>query len=539
MNVALPNSSKTFLAGFCLLLSSSGQSETIAEARQRFATERAPLPNHGLYEDFRAVIVPPNATSNDASLEKILATARKANIRVVLTAERDGLQSDLRDGLRDGLRESVLVVPCARELDGKFSIPDLSDKTQEVLQRGVNRHFDQSSPGNFVTHILAREFTGPLIRESLSGGHFYVADDWLCDPTGFMFGAMNNQGVFTMGNEVATINRTRVMAVAPVPAKLRLFRETQLVQETFGTNIIYEAKDNGSYRLEAWLTAAGTDRPWIFSSPVFLRAPNLSDLAKLAPLMNAPPGATVAKDIPYHDAPEADPVKHKLDIYSRPGLTNAPVLFFVHGGAWKTGDRSYYGPLGSRYAREGCVTVLPSYRLAPKFPHPAQVEDVAAAFAWTVRHIAARGGDTNRIVVAGHSAGAHLVSLLALDEKYLAAHQLSPKGIRGVMGFSGAYNLEAPDVMDSVFGKNLEARRAASPLFHVHSGVPPFLLTYCEWNYFSLPAQAKEFHNALQKAGVSSELVFIPRQDHISEMLNVANKDDPTVAAALKFMKKF
>ena len=60
------------------------------------------------------------------------------------------------------------------------------------------------------------------------------------------------------------------------------------------------------------------------------------------------------------------------------------------------------------------MTVIPSYRLAPKNPHPAQIQDVAAAFAWTVRHIAEYGGDTNRIYVGGHSAGAHLAALLTL-----------------------------------------------------------------------------------------------------------------------------
>src|SRR5204863_1542540 len=143
----------------------------------------------------------------------------------------------------------------------------------------------------------------------------------------------------------------------------------------------------------------------------------------------------------YTDGPEDQLAKHKLDLYIPKGKTNLPVLFFIHGGAWTSGDRTQYPPLGNRYASEGILTVVPSYRLAPKFPHPAQIEDTAAAFAWTVRNISARGGDTNRIFVAGHSAGAHLVALLALDEKYLTAHQLSPKLIRGVLGFSGAYNL--------------------------------------------------------------------------------------------------
>jgi len=179
---------------------------------------------------------------------------------------------------------------------------------------------------------------------------------------------------------------------------------------------------------------------------------------------------------------------------------------------------------------------VPSYRLAPKYPHPAQIEDVAAAFAWTVRHIAEHGGDTNRIYVGGHSAGGHLAALLTLDARYLATYQLSPRQIRGVLALSGVYNLSL-EGQDTVFGKDPVARRAAAPLSYVKAGAPPFLVTYCQWDYFSLPAQAREFHGALMKAGVASDLVYIPRESHISEMVNVTNEKDPTVVAALKFIK--
>src|SRR5439155_21189470 len=171
----------------------------------------------------------------------------------------------------------------------------------------------------------------------------------------------------------------------------------------------------------------------------------------------------------YREGAEEDAGKHKLDIYLPKGKTNAPVLFFIHGGAWRSGDRSNYPPLGNRYARAGYVTVVPSYRLAPKNPHPAQIEDVAAAFAWTVQHIAEHGGDTNRIYVGGHSAGGHLSALLALDDKYLKAHDLSPKVIRGVLALSGVYNLAIGDVQSRVFGNDKEVREDASPVYHVHN----------------------------------------------------------------------
>src|SRR2546426_9682911 len=243
------------------------------------------------------------------------------------------------------------------------------------------------------------------------------------------------------------------------------------------------------------------------------------------------------KDISYSDGAEEDAAKHKLDVYIPKGKLNAPVLFFIHGGAWRTGDRSYYPPLGNRYAREGFLTVVPSYRLAPKHPHPAQIEDVAAAFAWTARHVAEYGGDTNRIYVAGHSAGGHLGALLSLDEHWLATYQLSPKLIRGVLALSGVYNLTIGESQDSVFGHDPQVRRDASPLFHIKAGAPPFLVGFCQWDYFTLPAQARQFQRALQRAGVNAELLYIPEENHLSEIINVTRNDDPIVEAALRFMK--
>jgi len=323
--------------------------------------------------------------------------------------------------------------------------------------------------------------------------------------------------------------------MTPVASKLRLIHNGSVVQETTGTNLTFEAKEPGPYRVEAWLTVDGEDRPWIYSNPVYLKTLGPSDVR--LPSTTISPEVEAHKNITYAEGAEEDSAKHKLDVYSIKEKTNAPVLFFIHGGAWKSGDRALYPSLGNRYARAGFVTVVPSYRLAPKHPHPAQIEDVAAAFAWTVRHVADFGGDTNRIYVAGHSAGGHLAALLTLDDHYLAAFQLSPRLIHGVLALSGVYNLTRGESQDSVFGTDPKFRREASPLFHVKAGAPPFLVTYCQWDYFSLPAQAREFHRALQHAGIKTELAFIPQENHISEMVTISREDSQLAAVALKFMK--
>ncbi len=107
------------------------------------------------------------------------------------------------------------------------------------------------------------------------------------------------------------------------------------------------------------------------------------------PSQTLDPGIVAVRDIPYTAEP-VDSAKQALDVYHQESAKNAPVLVFVHGGAWVRGDRKQYPFLANRFAREGYVVVVPSYRLSPKFVHPAHIEDVASAVAWTFRNIPAR-----------------------------------------------------------------------------------------------------------------------------------------------------
>ncbi|MEW6158669.1 MAG: alpha/beta fold hydrolase [Verrucomicrobiota bacterium] len=410
-----------------------------------------------------------------------------------------------------------------------------NDAHQNQIFGGVTFDPYEVSFRNLSTHILARDLTESEIRQSLREGHVYVSHDWLCDPTGFAFGAGNNLGVFTMGDTVPIMGNTRIMAVTPVPARLKLLFNGNLAHQSKGTNLIYETREPGAYRVEAWIEIDGEERPWIYANPVYLKLPT-PDMISL-PTFELAAGVELKKNLDYTDGPEEDAAKHQLDLYIPKADGPSPVFFFVHGGAWRYGDRSQYPPLGNRLAKAGFLTVIPSYRLAPKHPHPAQIEDVASAFAWTVRHIAQHGGNTNRIYIGGHSAGGHLSALLALDRKWLERHQIAPTLIRGVAALSGVFNLTTiADSQSSVFGTDFEVRRSASPFFQVREEAPPFLVTYCQWDYLTLPAQAREFHRALRDAKVTADLVYVARQNHISTMLNFPKNNDATAEAVLGFL---
>lgn len=246
----------------------------------------------------------------------------------------------------------------------------------------------------------------------------------------------------------------------------------------------------------------------------------------------------VLKDIAYVEGKDADPEKHKLDLYLPKGHKEFPSIFFVHGGTWRSGDRKLYGPLGQVFAKNGIGMAAISYRLSPKVQHPAHIQDVAKAFAWTNKNIAKHGGRTDQLFVAGHSAGGHLVSLLATDESYLKAEQLGIDSIKGVVGMSGVYTIR-PGRFTNVFGTDEKVAREASPLTHVNGKQPPFLLIYADKDYETLDKMAEDMCAALLKAKVESNLIKVPDRDHISIIVKTAtNPDDPAAKAILDFVAK-
>src|SRR5262245_20984826 len=88
-------------------------------------------------------------------------------------------------------------------------------------------------------------------------------------------------------------------------------------------------------------------------------------------------GVTAVSDVAYYTGADADPVRHKLDLYLPEGAKDYPVLVFVHGGTWRSGRKERYAPLGRVFARQGIGTVVINYRLSPQVKHPAHVQDVA------------------------------------------------------------------------------------------------------------------------------------------------------------------
>jgi acetyl esterase/lipase len=241
-------------------------------------------------------------------------------------------------------------------------------------------------------------------------------------------------------------------------------------------------------------------------------------------------------DVAYYEGEDADPRKHKLDLYLPKGQQNFPVLFFIHGGAWTTGDRKLYGLVGMVFARNGIGTVVISYRLTPRVQHPGHIEDVARAFAWTHKNIGRYGGRADQIFVTGQSAGGHLAALLATHARYLQAQNLTLQDIRGAMPISGIYTFE-PGRMARVIGAGQEAADSASPVKHVSGQEPPFLILYAQHDFPGCGRMSQELCAVLQKHQVAATCTEIKDRNHISIMFRLMLSDaDPTAQALLKFV---
>ena len=243
------------------------------------------------------------------------------------------------------------------------------------------------------------------------------------------------------------------------------------------------------------------------------------------------------KNLAYYDGKDADPVKHKLDLYLPKGHKGFPVVFFVHGGGWTSGDKAIYGKLGDVLCANGIGVVVTNYRLTPKVQHPGHIQDVAKAFAWTCRNIGKYGGRADEVFAMGHSAGGHLTALLATDESYLKAENLSIGSIRGAIPISGVYRIGGGK-LTRVFGDDPEGLKKASPITHVNSEHPPFLILYADKDFKTCDVMSQAMFHTLQKHKVEAALLEIKDRDHITIIRNIANEEDPATQAILKFIAK-
>ena len=260
----------------------------------------------------------------------------------------------------------------------------------------------------------------------------------------------------------------------------------------------------------------------------------------------------IKRDIPYASPPQERQV---LDVYSPREAKNLPVVFWIHGGGWQTGDKSSVQIKPQAFTSRGFVFVLTSYRLLPQVDMETIVRDIAKSIRWVHDHIAEYGGDPERVFVMGHSAGAQLAALVCIDDRYLKAEGLSLAMIKGCVPVDGD-TYDVPAIIETAetrrrvhgqpqakfghrekFGNDPAKHLDLSAVTHVASGkgIPPFLIMHVA-DHPDTSAQAQRLASALKSAGVPVTVYGAQESTHNKINADIGVPGDPGTKALFGFL---
>lgn len=234
-------------------------------------------------------------------------------------------------------------------------------------------------------------------------------------------------------------------------------------------------------------------------------------------------GPSVESDIAYID--DANP-RHRLDVYRPPSgtLERDAIIVFLYGGSWTSGERGTYAFVGQALAARGYTTVIPDYRLYPEVQFPKFVEDAAAAYAWTERNLARSCTPARPIIVAGHSAGAHMAAQLAFDRRFIASQNPSVTPPAALIGMAGPYTFEPttwPSTRDA-FASVSATPDVARPITFVKPGDPPALLVHGLADDLVNLKNSRELAAALSAVGTRVETAEYENIGHIGLVLTLS-----------------
>jgi acetyl esterase/lipase len=204
--------------------------------------------------------------------------------------------------------------------------------------------------------------------------------------------------------------------------------------------------------------------------------------------------------------------RQKLDIYKPLNAKEPrPVIVFTYGGGFKSGSKDQYGFVAEAFSSLGYVTVIYDYRLYPQVTWPVYIEDGALAVAWVSKEIGKYGGDPKRIVIAGHSAGAYIAAMLAVNPTYLRAANVPDGTIKAALTFSGAYEFwnAKQEAHGGFIGKDIQEVMGAAetatqtqPINYITSNAPPFVIVHGNQDDLLAVTQAKAMKTKLEAAKV-------------------------------------
>ena len=259
----------------------------------------------------------------------------------------------------------------------------------------------------------------------------------------------------------------------------------------------------------------------------------------------------VTRDVPYATAHP----RQVLDIHAPAAAKNLPVVFWIHGGGWQTGDKSMVALKPKAFTEAGFVFVSINHRLLPSADMGAITRDVASALGWVHKNIAAHGGDPTRVLVMGHSSGGQLAALMCIDDRYAKAEGFSLAAIKGCVPVD-ADTFDIPAIIEVAetrarahhfplptnghrqkFGNDPVKHRDFSAVTHVakDKGIPPFLILHIA-GHPDTTAQARRLATVLQAAGISAKVVAGRETTHASINDNIGAANDPVTKELFAFV---
>ncbi|NTS33194.1 alpha/beta hydrolase [Phyllobacterium sp. BT25] len=224
-------------------------------------------------------------------------------------------------------------------------------------------------------------------------------------------------------------------------------------------------------------------------------------------------GARVEQDVAYGEGP-----RRTLDVYAPAGAHAAPVAVFFYGGSWQNGDKKTYQFVGSALAAKGIVTVIPDYRLYPQVHYEGFLDDGAKAVRWARDHARQYGGDPAKLFVVGHSAGAYIAAMLALDKTWLGREGMTPnRDLRGFVGIAGPYDfLPSQDEKIAAIFSTAKTTAQAEPVTFAGRHEPPTLLLHGKSDTTVFPRNSTRLAEKLSAGGNTVDIKLYPGVGHLA-----------------------
>lgn len=219
--------------------------------------------------------------------------------------------------------------------------------------------------------------------------------------------------------------------------------------------------------------------------------------------------------------------ENTLDVYypvkeaEQPQATKKPVIVFFYGGCWgecNSLGKSDYQFVAQPFVEQGYVTVIPRFREYPSVKFATIMDDAARAVDWVAKNIVQYGGDPDRVVLMGHSSGAHIASMLALNPQYLG--QKTHSKIRGFVGLAGPYDFLP---FGEAYQKDLfdppEQYEDSQPINFVTAQSPPLLILHGEKDTTVGKHNALNLIRKSQEQAGRQQLLLYPKHDHVGILL--------------------